>query len=172
MKQRRWWRETNTEFQFCQIETQTWQKSIPVYDGISYISHIIKTWRPNEPGYRTHDAHTAYHIKGVVIWALGPKATNEIMRGQLGRDLKDVNLPELLKLFKKTFIPAQNVFHSRVVKCNMNQKWRNKTSERNTFQEILSPEKRKAGQLNITNDMKYTEPWFVWIMTEWPKCVI
>ena len=74
----------------------------------------------------------------------------------MGRELKDVNLPELLKLFKKNFIPALIVFHSRVVNCNMNQKRRNETSERNTFQEILSPEKRKAEQLNITHDMKYT----------------
>ena len=114
-------------------------------------SHIIKTWRPNEPGYRNHNVHTAYHIKSDVIWALGPKAKHEIMRGQWCRELKDVNLLELLKLFKKTFILARNVFHSRVVNCNVNQKWRNETSERNTFQEILSPENEK-----LTNEY---HPW-------------
>ena len=34
------------------------------------------------------------------------------MRGHWGRELKDVDLSELLKLFKKTFIPARNVSHS------------------------------------------------------------
>ena len=59
------------------------------------------------------DAYTIYHIKGDVIWALGQKAKHEIMRGQWGRELKDVSKQELLKLFKKTFVPARNVFHSR-----------------------------------------------------------
>ena len=30
----------------------------------------------------------------------------------------------------------------------------------------MSPEKRKAEQLNITHDMKYTEPWYVRMKTE------
>ena len=59
------------------------------------------------------DPHSVYHITGDVIWALGPKAKQEIMRGQWGRELKDVDLLESLKLFKKTFIPARNVFHSQ-----------------------------------------------------------
>ena len=59
------------------------------------------------------DPHTTYHIKGDVIWALGPKAKHEIMRGQWGKELKDISLQELLKLFKKTFLPTRNVFHSR-----------------------------------------------------------
>ena len=36
------------------------------------------------------DPHTVYHIKGDVVWALGPKAKHEIMRGQWGRELKDL----------------------------------------------------------------------------------
>ena len=67
------------------------------------------------------DPHTAYHIKGHVIWALGPKAKHEIMRGQWGRGLKDVRLSELLTLFKKTFLPARNVLHSRAQFFNMKQ---------------------------------------------------
>ena len=59
------------------------------------------------------DLHTLYHIKGDVIWALGPNAKHEIMRSQWGRVLKDFDLPELLKLFLTTFIPARNVFNSR-----------------------------------------------------------
>ena len=45
----------------------------------------------------------------------------EIMRGQWGRDLKDVNLSELLKLFKKTFMPARNVFCSQARFFNVKQ---------------------------------------------------
>ena len=52
-------------------------------------------------------AHKVFHIKGGVIWALGPNAKHEIMRSRWGRELKDVNLPEILKLFKKTFLPAE-----------------------------------------------------------------
>ena len=43
------------------------------------------------------------------------------MRGKWGRELKDVDLSELLKLFKKTFIPARNVFHSRAQFFNIKQ---------------------------------------------------
>ena len=67
------------------------------------------------------DPHTVYHLKGDVIWALGPKTKHEIMRGQWGRELKDVNLPYLLTLFKKTFLPVRNVFHSRAQFFNMKQ---------------------------------------------------
>ena len=67
------------------------------------------------------DPHTVYHIKGDVIWAIGPKAKHENMRSQWGRELKDVDLSELLKLFKKTFIPARNVFHSRAQFFNIKQ---------------------------------------------------
>ena len=67
------------------------------------------------------DPHTVYHIKGDVLWALGPKAKHEIIRGQWGKKLKDIDLPELLKLFKKTFIPARNVFQSRAQFFNIQQ---------------------------------------------------
>ena len=67
------------------------------------------------------DPHIVYHIKGEVIWTLGPKAKHEIMRVQWGGELKDVNLPELLTLFKKTFLPVRNVFHSRAQFFNMKQ---------------------------------------------------
>ena len=67
------------------------------------------------------DPHTVYHIKGDVIWALDPKAKHEIMKGQWGRELKDVDLSQLLKLFKKTFIPARDIFHSRAQFFNIKQ---------------------------------------------------
>ena len=80
--------------------------------------YILLTYNRNlgeiiDEGVEYMDAHTVYHIKGDVIWALGPKAKHEIMREQWGREIKDVRLPELLTLFKKTFLPVRNVFHSR-----------------------------------------------------------
>ena len=51
----------------------------------------------------------------------GPDAKHEIMRGQWDRELKYVVLPELLTLFKKTFPPVRNVFHSRAQFFNMKQ---------------------------------------------------
>ena len=52
---------------------------------------------------------------------MGPKAKHEIMRGQWGKKLKDISLQELLKLFKKTFLPTRNVFHSRAQFFNIKQ---------------------------------------------------
>ena len=74
-----------------------------------------------DQGTEQMDPHTVYHIKGDVTCALGPKAKHEFMRGQWGRELKDVDLSELLKLFKKTFIPARKVFHSRAQFFNIRQ---------------------------------------------------
>ena len=47
------------------------------------------------------DPHTVFHIKRDVICALGPHAKHEIMRGQWGRELKNVGLQELLKTSQK-----------------------------------------------------------------------
>ena len=75
------------------------------------------------------DAHTIYHINDDFFWALGPKAKHEVTRGQWGRELKDVNLQELKKMFQKTFIPTRNVFHSRahffIVKQKKTKHWTN-----------------------------------------------
>ena len=62
------------------------------------------------------DAHTVYHIKGDVVWVLGPKAKLKIIRGQWGRELKDVSLAELLKLendstHEKLFFSAKRIYH-------------------------------------------------------------
>ena len=67
------------------------------------------------------DPHTVYHIKSDVIWKLGPTAEHEIMRGQWGRELKDVNLPDFLTFFKKIFLSVRNVVHSRALFFNMKQ---------------------------------------------------
>ena len=74
-----------------------------------------------DQGINQLDPHTVYHIKGDVIWALGQKAKHEIMRCQWGKELKDIDLPELLKVLKKTVIPAKNVLHSRAQFFNIKQ---------------------------------------------------
>ena len=74
-----------------------------------------------EQGTDSMDPHTTYHIRGAVIWALGPKSKHEIVSGQWGKELKDISLQELLKLLKKTFLPTGNVFHSRAQLFNIRQ---------------------------------------------------
>ena len=104
------------------INPKMWWEQISEYIDLTYQRHLEDLV---DQGIEGMDAHTVYHIKDDVIWALGSKAKHEIMRGQWVRELKDVNLQELLKLFKKTFIPARNVFHSRAqffnVKRNMEE---------------------------------------------------
>ena len=95
-----------------------WWEQISEYIHLTYNRNLDEII---DDGTELMDQHTAYHIKGDVIWALGPKAKHEIMRGKWGRELKDVNLPELLTLFKKTFLPVRNVFHSRAHFFNMRQ---------------------------------------------------
>ena len=46
-----------------------------------------------EQGTDSLDAQIT-HIKGDVIWALGTKAKHEIMRGQWGKEMKDISLQE------------------------------------------------------------------------------
>ena len=100
------------------INPKMWWEQISEYIHLTYDRNLDEI---TEEGIEYMDQHTAYHIKGDVIWALGPKAKHEIMRGQWGRELKDVRLPELLTLFKKTFLTARNVFHSRAQFFNKKQ---------------------------------------------------
>ena len=95
-----------------------WWEQISEYIHLTYNRNLEEII---DEGTEYMDPHTVYHIKGDVIWALGPKAKHEIMRGQWGRELKEVNLPELLTLFRKTSLPARNVFHSRAQFFNMKQ---------------------------------------------------
>ena len=74
-----------------------------------------------ELGTDSLDAQLTHHIKGDVIWLLDPKANQEIMRGQGDKELKDITLQEVFKLFKKTFLPTRNVFHSGAPFFNIKQ---------------------------------------------------
>ena len=89
--------------------------------GVIDLTYQKKLEELIEQGTYSMDPHIIYDIKGDVVWALGPKTKYEIMRGQWGKELKDISLQELLKLFKKTFLPTRNVFYSRAQFFNIKQ---------------------------------------------------
>ena len=109
---------SDRETDLTQINPKMWWEQISEYIHLTYNRNLDEII---DEGIEYMDPHTVYHIKGDVIWALGRKAKHEIMRGQWGREIKDVQLPELLTLFKKTFLPIRNVFHSRAQFFNMRQ---------------------------------------------------
>ena len=109
---------SDRETDHTKTNPKMWWEQISEYIHLTYNRNLDEII---DEGIEYMDPHTVYHIKGDVIWALGPKAKHEIMRGPWGRELKDVRLPELLTLFKKTFLPARNVFHSRAQFFNMKQ---------------------------------------------------
>ena len=112
---------SDRETDLTKINPRMWWEQISEYIHLTYNRNLDEMMDQDTDQM---NPHTVYHIKGDVIWALGPKAKHEIMRGQWGRELKDVDLSELLKLFKKTFIPARNLFHSRAPFFNIKQERR------------------------------------------------
>ena len=109
---------SDRETDLTKTNPRMWWEQISGYIHLTYNRNLDELM---DQGIKRMDPHTVYHIKGDVIWALGPKAKHEIMRGQWGKELKDIDLAELLKLFKKTFIPARNAFHSRAQFFNIQQ---------------------------------------------------
>ena len=106
------------ETDLTKTNPRMWWEQISEYIDLTYHKNLEELMNHGTEGM---DAHTIYHLKGDVIWALGQKAKHEIMRGQWGRELKDVIIQEILKLLKKTFMPARNVFHSRAQFFNVKQ---------------------------------------------------
>ena len=106
------------ETDLSKTNLRMWWEQISEYIQLTYNHNLDDIM---DQGTHQMDQHTTFHIKGDVIWSLGPKAKQEIMRGEWGRELKDVGLQELLKRFNKTFIPARNVFHSRSQFFNIKQ---------------------------------------------------
>ena len=109
---------SDRETDLTKTNPRMWWEQSSEYIHLTYNRNLDKLM---DQGIERMDPHTVYQIKGDVHWALGPKAKHEIMRGQWGKELKDIDLPELLKLLKKTFIPARNVFHSRAQFFNIQQ---------------------------------------------------
>ena len=81
---------SDRETDLTKTNPKMWWEQISEYIHLTYNLHLEEII---DEGTEYLDPHTVYHNKGDVIWALGPKAKHEIMRGQCGRELKDVNLP-------------------------------------------------------------------------------
>ena len=109
---------SDRETDLSKTNTRMWWEQISEYIDLTYQKKLEELI---EQGTDSMDPHTTYHIKGDVIWALGPKAKHEIMRGQWGKELKDIRLQDFLRIFKKTFLPIRNVFHSRAQFFNIKQ---------------------------------------------------
>ena len=135
---------SDRETDLTKINPKMWWEQILEYIHLTYNRNLDEII---DEGTEFMDQHTAYHIEGDVIWALGPKAKHKIMRGQWGRELKDVNLSELLTLFKKTFLPVRNVFHSRAQFFNMRQEDNETLDE---YWKRLVENERKCAFGNIT----------------------
>ena len=94
--------DRNTEMN--KIDPKMWWEQIQQYIELTYETNLEEV--PESETLQNK-------IKADLSWSLGPKAKYEIMRGQWGREFKDLSLNETISLFKKIFIPARNTFHSR-----------------------------------------------------------
>ena len=109
---------SDRETELSNINPKMWWELISEYINLTYQKKLEKLI---ELGKDSMDPHTTYYIKGDVIWALGPKVKHPDNEGQWGKELRDISLQELLKLFKKTFVSIRNVFHSRAQFFNIRQ---------------------------------------------------
>ena len=71
---------SDRETDLTQINPRMWWEQISEYIHLTY-NRILDEMM--DQGTDQMDPHIVYHIKGDVIWALGPKAKHEIMRGQV-----------------------------------------------------------------------------------------
>ena len=76
------------------------------------LEYILLTYNRNldeitDEGVEYMIPHTVYHIKGDVIWALGPKAKHEIMRGQWGREKKRCQIARITDTIQKNISPGK-----------------------------------------------------------------
>ena len=76
---------SDRETDLTKINPRMWWEQISEYIHLTYNRNLEELM---DQGVDQMDPHTVYHIKGDVIWALGPKAKHEIMRGQWGKELK------------------------------------------------------------------------------------
>ena len=82
---------SDRERDLTKTNPRMWWEQISEHIDLKYHKNLEDLMNHGSKGM---DAHTIYHLKGDVIWDLGPKAKHEIMRGQWGRELKDGNIQE------------------------------------------------------------------------------
>ena len=70
---------SDRETDLSKTNPRMWWGQISEYIHLTYNRNLDDIM---EQGADQMDQHTAFHIKGDVIWALGPTAKHEIMRGQ------------------------------------------------------------------------------------------
>ena len=70
---------SNRDTDLTKINPKMWWEQISEYIHLTYNRNLDEII---DVGIEYMDHHTAYHIKGDVIWALGPEAKHVIMRGQ------------------------------------------------------------------------------------------
>ena len=70
---------SDRETDLSKTNPRMWWEQISKYIDLTYQKQLEELI---EQGIDSMDPHTTYHIEGDVIWALDPKATHEIMRGQ------------------------------------------------------------------------------------------
>ena len=74
---------SDRETDHTKINPKLWWEQISEYIHLTFSRNLD---RIIDKGAEFMDPHTVYHIKGNVIWALGPKAKHEIMQGHWGGD--------------------------------------------------------------------------------------
>ena len=70
---------SDRETDLTEINPRMWWEQISENIDLTYHKNLEDLM---DHGIEGMDAHTIYHIKGNVIWALRPKAKHELMRGQ------------------------------------------------------------------------------------------
>ena len=107
---------SDRETDLTKTNTKLWWEQISEYIHLTYSRNLDEII---DQGTEHMDPHCIPHKRRRYLGT--PKAKHEIMRGQWGRELKDVNLPDLMTLFNKIFLPVRNVFHSRAQFFNMKE---------------------------------------------------
>ena len=91
---------SDTETDMTTINPRMRWEQITEYIDLTYQKNLKELMGQ---GTDSVDAQISHHIKGYVIWALGPKAKYETIRGQWGRELRDISLQDLLKNVQEDF---------------------------------------------------------------------
>ena len=99
----------NTNTDILDIETDLteanptmWWEQIQEYIFITYIVDFEKVFAPHRRQNRKNQKNTRSNIKGSLF---GVKANHKIVRGQWGKEMKDITVAHLIKPTKLSFPP-------------------------------------------------------------------